>query len=260
MTSGSPGCSPDLLRVVDAVCQFGGVRALAGASLAVPAGSITGLIGPNGAGKSTLVGAIAGSVRMSRGSVVFDGEDISRLPAHQIARRGLVRTFQLASEFAGLTVLENLLVGELRMRGEGFWGALRGRRHWGPSEQAAVGRARALLDRFGMSSKEDELAGRLSGGQKRILEVMRALMARPKMLLLDEPMAGVHAGIVDRIAAHLEVLRDEGLTILMTEHELGAVERLCHPVIVLADGRVLAQGESIHEVRRRPEVLNAYLS
>lgn len=237
--------------------EFGGVRAVDGASFNVEKSRITGLIGPNGAGKSTLLGIVAGAIDLSAGSVTFEGADVTGLPAYQIARRGLIRTFQLSSEFSRLTVLENLLYAAPAQKGASFPGAMLGRRYWIRQELQLVERARELLERFEMENKEDEYAGNLSGGQKRLLELARALMAMPKLLLLDEPMAGVNPSLVTQIEKYLLDLRAQGLTMLMVEHELGVVERLCDHVVVMAHGKVVAQG-TMAEVRAQREVLDAY--
>jgi branched-chain amino acid transport system ATP-binding protein len=255
--SAGPAARP-LLEARSIHRHFEGVRAVDGVSIDVLAGRVTGLIGPNGAGKSTFLAVLAGTLPASAGSIVFDGEDITKLPPYQRARRGLVRTFQLPSEFARLTVLENLLVAAPGNRGDSLLGALRGRRYWIGDERRLVERARGLLARLGMSAKESDYAGMLSGGQKRLLEIMRALMLQPRLLLLDEPMAGVHPAIVGEIAAYLETLRDEGITILMVEHELHVVDRLCDPVVVMAQGRVIGQGD-MAALRRQPEIVDAYL-
>ena len=252
-----PDAQP-VLTARDVHRHFEGMRAVDGVSIEVLPGRITGLIGPNGAGKSTFLAVLAGTLPASSGSIVFDGQDITGLPAYKRARRGLVRTFQLPSEFAQLTVLENLLVAAPGNRGESLLGALLGKRYWLPDERRLVARARGLLARFGMSTKESDYAGTLSGGQKRIVEIMRALMLGPRLLLLDEPMAGVHPSIVGEIATYLESLRDEGLTILMVEHELHMVERLCDPVIVMAQGKIIGQG-SMTMLRRQREIVDAYL-
>jgi neutral amino acid transport system ATP-binding protein len=257
-TSESPHELGPLLVAQGVERHFEGVRAVDGVSIEVARGRITGLIGPNGAGKSTFLAVLAGTLPASAGRIWFDGEDVTKLPAYRRARRGLVRTFQLSSEFAELTVLENLLVAAPNHRGDSLLGALRGRRYWGGDERRLVEQARELLDRFGMRRQESEYAGNLSGGQKRLLEVMRALMLRPRLLLLDEPMAGLHPSVVQQISAYLERLRDEGLTILMVEHELGTVERLCDPVIVMAQGQVIGQGP-MHLLRRQREIIDAYL-
>ena len=247
-----------LLTATDIHRHFEGMHAVDGVSIEVLPGRLTGLIGPNGAGKSTFLAVLAGTLPASSGSIVFDGEEIGRLPTFRRARRGLVRTFQLPSEFAQLTVLENLLAAAPKNRGDSVGGALLGRRYWGADEDALVERARGLLARFRMTEKEDQYAGDLSGGQKRLVEIKRALMLEPRLLLLDEPMAGVHPSIVGEIASYLESLRDEGLTILMVEHQLAIVERLCDPVIVMAQGKVIGHG-SLVELRRQREVVDAYL-
>ncbi|MGI9007882.1 MAG: ABC transporter ATP-binding protein [Streptosporangiaceae bacterium] len=246
------------LVVNDLHRHFGGVRAVNGASFTLPPGQITGLIGPNGAGKSTVLNIIAGALRPDTGTVSYRGQDITGLPSYQVARHGIIRTFQLAAEFAALTVLENLLVAAPGQRGERLWQAALGQRYWKAQERANVERARQLMARFDLSAKEDEYAGNLSGGQKRLLELMRGLMAAPTLLLLDEPMAGVNPSLARRIERHLLDLRGEGLTMLMIEHELAVVGRLCDPVVVMAQGRVISRG-TMASVRADQEVLDAYL-
>jgi branched-chain amino acid transport system ATP-binding protein len=249
----------ELLRVEDLRRSFGGVHAVDGISFGVRAGTITGLIGPNGAGKSTALGMVAGAIRPSGGSIVFDGHDVTGSPPMRVARKGLIRTFQISSEFQRLTVLENLLVAAPAHAGESLVGSLLvGPRAWRAQEQELVERARRLLARFEMQEKEDEYAGNLSGGQKRLLEIMRSLMANPKLLLLDEPMAGVNPTLARRIEGHLQELCDDGLTMLMVEHELGVVERLCDHVIVMAQGKVISEGP-MEIIRKNKEVLSAYL-
>jgi neutral amino acid transport system ATP-binding protein len=255
---GPSGAARPLLVAHDVHRHFEGMLAVDGVSLDVLPGHITGLIGPNGAGKSTFLAVLAGTLPASGGTITFDGEDVTGLPAFRRARRGLVRTFQLPSEFAQLTVLENLLVAAPRNRGDSLRGALLGKRYWRDDENALVERARNLLDRFNMSAKESDYAGSLSGGQKRLVEIMRALMLEPRLLLLDEPMSGVHPSIVGQIADYCEALRDEGLTILMVEHELHMIERMCNPVVVMAQGRVIGQG-SMAALRQQREIVDAYL-
>jgi branched-chain amino acid transport system permease protein len=247
-----------IIEIRDLVVQFGGTRAVDGVSLDVRRGEITGLIGPNGAGKSSLLNAAAGALRPSGGSIVYQGENIAGEPAHRIARRGVTRTFQVSSEFSRLTVLENLVVASPGLRGESFWGTMRSKRYWRDDEADAVDRAMALLERFEMTAAAHQYAGELSGGQKRLVEIMRALMAKPKVLLLDEPFAGVLPSLVRTLEAHLLALRVDGLAIVMVEHELGAVERITDSVVVMAQGRVLAQG-TMSEMREHPEVVDAYL-
>ncbi len=247
-----------MLVAEDVHRHFEGMRAVDGVSLAIPRGQITGLIGPNGAGKSTFMAVLAGTLPASSGRITFDGEDITRLPPHRRARKGLVRTFQLPSEFSRLTVLENLLVAAPSNRGDSLWGALLGRRYWMRDEERLVEEARGLLNRFGMSAKESDYAGMMSGGQKRLIEIMRALMLHPRCLLLDEPMSGVHPRIIEEIQEYLQMLRAEGLTILMVEHELHLVERLCDNVFVMAQGKLIGTG-TMASLRRQREIVDAYL-
>jgi branched-chain amino acid transport system permease protein len=247
-----------MLVATDIHRHFEGMRAVDGVSLEVAPGKITGLIGPNGAGKSTFLAVLAGTLPATSGTIVFEGEDITHLPAYQRARRRLVRTFQLPSEFAQLTVLENLLVAAPNNRGDSLFGAMMGKRYWVDDEDRIIDEARGLLKRFGMSAKESDYAGTMSGGQKRLIEIMRALMLHPRLLLLDEPMSGVHPKIVEEIQYYLQDLRAGGLTILMVEHELHMVERLCDTVVVMAEGKVIGSG-TMSSLRRQQEIVDAYL-
>jgi branched-chain amino acid transport system ATP-binding protein len=190
--------------------------------------------------------------------VVYQGRDVTGLAAFRRARRGLVRTFQLASEFKRLTVMENLLSAVPANRGDSFRGAVLGRRYWRADEDAAIARAQAVLERFGLTEFADHYAGDLSGGQRRLVEIMRALMTQPRMLLLDEPMAGVHPNLARRIGRELVALCGEGMTILMVEHELAIMDEFCDPVVVMAEGAVLAEG-TMAQLRSRQEVVEAYL-
>jgi ABC-type branched-subunit amino acid transport system ATPase component len=252
------GTSDIVLQAVDVVREFGGVRAVAGASLAVRRGTLTGLIGPNGAGKSTLLGTLAGTIPVTSGTILYQGRDVTRMPAFRRARLGLVRTFQTASEFKRLTVMENLLSAVGEHRGDSLRGALLGRRYWRRDEEEAAVRARDLLAHFGLTSHADDYAGDLSGGQRRLVEIMRALMAQPEMLLLDEPMAGIHPRLARRIGDELRALCAAGMTILMVEHELAIMDEFCEPVVVMAEGSVLAEG-TMAALRDRSEVVEAYL-
>ena len=259
-SSAAPGTADEgvVLRTVDVTRNFGGVQAVAGVSIEVRRSTLTGLIGPNGAGKSTLLAMLAGTLPVTSGQVIYAGTDVTGVPAYRRARLGLVRTFQLASEFKRLTVMENLLSAVPVNRGDSLVGALRGRRYWRRDEEAAIARARALLGRFGLSGYADTYAGDLSGGQRRLTEIMRALMAEPAVLLLDEPMAGVHPRLARQIGAQLLGLCAEGMTILMVEHELAIMDEFCDPVIVMAEGTVLATG-TMAALRARTEVVEAYL-
>ncbi|HEY8284003.1 MAG TPA: ABC transporter ATP-binding protein [Chloroflexota bacterium] len=247
------------LRVTGVSRSFGGVHAVDGCSFEVRRGTITGLIGPNGAGKSTMLNLLAGALRPDQGSIRFFGGEIARLPSFQIARLGLARTFQLSSEFARMTVLENLMVAPLNQRGDSAWAALLGPSVWKRQEREHVATAWNLLQRFNLVHLAHEYAGNLSGGQKRLLELARALHMKPRLLLLDEPMAGVNPALISQLTDYIADLRREGLTVVMVEHEMGTVERLCDPVIVMAQGRVLAEG-SMAEIRANEAVVAAYLS
>jgi branched-chain amino acid transport system permease protein len=247
-----------MLETVDVVREFGGVRAVDGVSFQVRKGTLTGLIGPNGAGKSTLLAMLAGTLPVTSGTIMYEGRDITGMPAFRRARLGLVRTFQLASEFKRLTVMENLLSAVPGNRGDTFRGSLLGKRYWQADETAAIARAEAILQRFGLEQFANHYAGDLSGGQRRLVEIMRALMAEPATLLLDEPMAGVHPNLARRIGNELVALCEEGMTILMVEHELAIMDEFCDPVVVMAEGAVLAEG-TMEQLRGRSEVVEAYL-
>ncbi len=252
------GSGAVVLEAVGVSREFGGVRAVDDVSFVVRERTLTGLIGPNGAGKSTLLAMLAGTLAVSSGTVIYRGRDVTGLAAFRRARLGLVRTFQLASEFKRLTVMENLLTAVPANRGDSLRGALLGKRYWRADESAAIARAEALLERFGLAGLANEYAGDLSGGQRRLVEIMRALMAEPGMLLLDEPMAGVHPNLARRIGQQLVELCQEGMTILMVEHELAIMDEFCDPVVVMADGAVLAEG-TMEQLRARTEVVEAYL-
>jgi branched-chain amino acid transport system permease protein len=252
------GAAETMLEAVGLTREFGGVRAVDDVSLRVRRGTLTGLIGPNGAGKSTLLAMLAGTLPASAGKVIYRGQDVTGVPAFRRARLGLVRTFQLASEFKRLTVMENLLSAVPQNRGDSLRGAIAGKRYWRRDEAAAIARAEVILRRFGLEGVANSYAGDLSGGQRRLVEIMRALMTEPSMLLLDEPMAGVHPNLARRIGNELVALCDEGMTILMVEHELAIMDEFCDPVIVMAEGAVLAEG-TMQQLRGRSEVVEAYL-
>jgi branched-chain amino acid transport system permease protein len=238
--------------------SFEGVHAVQDVTMSFGRGRLTGIIGPNGAGKSTTLAMLAGTLEPSAGSVVYRDREITAIPAYRRAREGLVRTFQLASEFKRLTVMENLLSAIPDQRGETFRGAVLGKRYWGKQEREAIERAEAMLERFGLVALADLYAGELSGGQRRLVEIMRALMAEPDVLLLDEPMAGVHPRLAHDIGMHLVSLAESGMTIVMVEHELSIMDEFADPVIVMAEGRVLAEG-TMDALRAREEVVEAYL-
>jgi ABC-type branched-subunit amino acid transport system ATPase component len=252
------GDAAPILEVDNLVKHYGGVRAVDEVSFSVTRGSITGLIGPNGAGKSTALAVIGGYVAPSSGRIRFDGSDITAMPMYARARRGVVRTFQMARVFGNLTTIENLLVAAPGQSGETAAGVLGGRRAWRNQERELVEQARAMLNTFAMGAKADEPARNLSGGQKRAVEIMRALMMRPKLLLLDEPMAGLSPSLSRQLEDVLAGLAAEGLSLLLVEHELDTVDRICGKVVVMAQGRVLSQGR-MSELRVNREVQDAYV-
>ena len=251
--------SANILAVDGAVKTFGGLRAVAGASFTVERGSVTALIGPNGAGKTTIFDLVSGFARPEGGTILFDGRRIDGLAPHAIARLGLVRTFQLTRVFAGMTVLDNMLLANSRQPGEHIPRLLaRPGRAW---RAEADGRARAsgLLEIFGLRAKSDDYAGTLSGGQRKLLEVARALMTDPRLVLLDEPMAGVNRTLGRQLLDHIDRLRRErGITFLFVEHDMEVVMTRADRVVVMAQGRVIAHGRP-EEVRSDPRVIDAYL-
>jgi branched-chain amino acid transport system permease protein len=251
--------SDEVVLQADALTRtFDGVQVVSGVTFGLRRGRLTGLIGPNGAGKSTTLAMLAGTLAPTSGRVLLEGKDITGVPAFRRARGGLLRTFQLASEFKRLTVLENLLSAVPRQPGDSFHGAVLGRRHWRAAEERAIDRAEVMLDQFGLTRHANRYAGDLSGGQRRLVEIMRALMAEPSVLLLDEPVAGVHPHLAHQIGEQLVRLCGEGMTIMMVEHELAIMDEFCDPVVVMAEGRVLAEG-TMRMLRGRSEVVEAYL-
>ncbi len=240
-------------------CSFGGVRAVDDVSFSAPVGQITGLIGPNGAGKSTTLGIVAGAIRPTTGTIQFAGRDITKLPGYRRARFGIIRTFQMRGEFDRLTVLENLLVAAPGQLGEKIRNVYSVRRTWRRQQRELVDQARELLDRFGILSHENVYAAELSGGQRRLMELARALMAKPSLLLLDEPMAGVSPTMRDGLGEHLLEVADSGITIVLVEHELQFVEQVCGHVLVLAQGTVIGEGK-MSALREQAAVLDAYLT
>ena len=250
--------SREALAIKDVTKRFDGLLAIDGVTFSVEEGTAVGLIGPNGAGKSTLINLVAGLEHPDAGTIVYRGNDISRMSPHRIASLGLVRTFQLSSEFQRLTVIENLLVGSRTQRGNTMGEALLGKRRWAAKESENIERAQSLLHRFELSRLTNEYAGELSGGQKRLLEIARALMAEPRFLILDEPLAGVAPGLREEVEGHLVALRNGGMTLLLCEHDLGTIERCTDTVVVMDLGHVLAAG-TMDEIRQNEEVIDAYL-
>jgi branched-chain amino acid transport system ATP-binding protein len=238
--------------------RFGGLTAVNDCSLQVERGSITGLIGPNGAGKSTLFNMVAGNITPDSGSIVFDKRDVTGLPPHKLFRLGLLRTFQIAHEFSNMTALENLMVVPGDQPGEHLanaWfrpGLVRSR------EQHVRQKALDVIDFLKLGHVKNELAGNLSGGQKKLLELGRTMMVDAHVVLLDEVAAGVNKTLLQDLAANIERMNAElGYTFFVIEHDMDLIGRLCDPVIVMAEGRVIAQGP-MEEIRANPEIIEAY--
>lgn len=248
-----------LLSVEGVSKHFGGLTALDDVSLAVEPGQIFGLIGPNGSGKTTLVNIISGFLRPNSGRIMFDGKPIQGHPPYQIARSGLCRTFQITLNPARMTVMENMLLGPQLQRGESIWRAALGPFAVRAEESAHLQQAWELLRMVNLHTHADEYAGSLSGGQKKLLSLVQILMARPRLILLDEPVAGVNPRLIEDIVELVLTLKNEGQNFLIVEHNMQVVRRLCDVICVLDMGRVLAQGAP-SEVLAREDVLQAYIA
>jgi len=239
--------------------HFGGFHAVDGASIEIATGSITGLIGPNGAGKSTLFNVIAGVLPPTSGRVTMAGEDITGLPPHELFHRGLLRTFQIAHEFASMTVRENLMMVPGGQTGEALWNAWFRRGRVAAQERALAEKADEVLDFLTIDHLADERAGNLSGGQKKLLELGRTMMVDAKVVFLDEVGAGVNRTLLNTIGdAIVRLNRERGYTFCVIEHDMDFIGRLCDPVIVMAEGKVLAEGKA-DEIMRNEAVIEAYL-
>ncbi len=248
-----------MIVVNDVHKHFGGFHAVEGVTLKIADGSITGLIGPNGAGKTTLFNVIAGVLRPTSGHILMDGREISGLPPHELFHRGLLRTFQIAHEFASMTVRENLMMVPPNQAGEHLWQAWFGRGRIRDQEARLRERADEVLDFLTISHLADEKAGNLSGGQKKLLELGRTMMVDAKIVFLDEVGAGVNRTLLGTIAEAIQRLnRERGYTFCLIEHDMEFIARLCNPVIVMAEGRVLTQGTA-EEVMADERVIEAYL-
>lgn len=251
--------SAPLLQVVDVVKRFGGLSAVDGASLEVERGSLTALIGPNGAGKSTLFNVVSGFARADGGRVLLDGRRIDGKGPHAIAARGLARTFQTARAFTKMTVLENMLVAAPRQPGEHVWRLVVQGRAARRREREVHEQARALLRLVRLDGLAADYAGTLSGGQRKLLDFARLLMAEPALVLLDEPMAGVNPALADQLLEHVLAMRAErGTTFFLIEHDLDTVMSISDRVVVMSEGRVIA-ADVPAAVRADAGVLDAYL-
>jgi neutral amino acid transport system ATP-binding protein len=257
-TNGAPNGKP-LLEVEDVVKRFGGIRAVNGATLDVREGQITALIGPNGAGKTTLFNVLTGFYKGDQGSVTFQGEQILGDHPYEIAQKGMVRTFQITKALAAMPVIDNMMLAARDQPGERLRDVFFRPRAVKTRETEVRKQAMELLGLFNLTDLADSYAGTLSGGQRKLLELARALMAEPKLLMLDEPMAGINPTLGRRLLDHMQNLRRElGVTILFIEHDMEVVMNHSDTVIVMAEGRVIAEGEP-HEVRRDKRVIDAYL-
>jgi neutral amino acid transport system ATP-binding protein len=238
--------------------HFGGVAAVQNATIEVAKGSITGLIGPNGAGKTTLFNLLSNFIKPDGGEVLFEGQAVQHLPSYRIARQGMVRTFQVAKALSRLSALDNLLLACQGQTGENLvnvWlqpGRIRN------EEQRSRQRAMEILDSIGLAAKAHDYAGSLSGGQRKLLEIGRALMTEPKLILLDEPAAGVNPTLINQICDYIQAWNRRGLTFLIIEHNMDVIMSLCDRVWVLAEGKNLAVGTPA-EIQQNPQVLEAYL-
>ncbi len=247
------------MKVEDAVCAFGGLRAVDNCSFEVEAGTITGLIGPNGAGKSTMFNLITDMVPLQSGRIFFDGRRLDGIPPHSVARRGVARTFQIPGELGRMTALENLALVPEGQLGEAMFTSLFAPMVVRRQEEEIRAQAREVLKLLLLDHLEEELAANLSTGQKKLLEIGRSLMASPKLVLLDEPAAGVNPTLMRTIAQTIRDLRDErGITWVIVEHDVPLIMEMCDSVIVMAEGKVIAHGTP-EEVRGDARVLEAYL-
>jgi neutral amino acid transport system ATP-binding protein len=253
------GAEGPILAVEDLYKSFGGLRAVAGASFSVKAGSITALVGPNGAGKTTLFDLVSGFAKPDRGLIRLAGAPIGGLPVYRIARLGLVRTFQLTRVFSAMTVLENMMLAAPGQPGEHLTRLVLPRSGAGDREAAVRERALTLLARFDLDDKACDYAATLSGGQRKLLELARALMAQPRLVLLDEPMAGVNRVLGRRLLDYVEELRrGDGITFLFVEHDMDVVMSRADQVIVMAAGAIIADGPP-ELIRSDQRVIDAYL-
>ena len=248
-----------MLEVKNVEKSFGGLRAVSGCTLGVQEGTITGLIGPNGAGKTTLFNIITGFLKPDKGEITFMGQRIDGLEPHQIYARKIYRTFQITREFAQMTVLENLMIMPYRQIGERVWNTWFRPKAVMAQEKEIKEKALDVLEFVELIKLKDEYAGSLSGGQKKLLEVARSLMADPKLVLLDEPGAGINQTLMKKLVTKIEMLREEkNITFLLIEHDMDLVMNLCNPVIVMSEGKKLAEGLP-EEIKRNTQVLEAYL-
>jgi neutral amino acid transport system ATP-binding protein len=249
---------PDPIVVADSVTRrFGGLTAVRVDHFEIQREAITALIGPNGAGKTTFFNVITGFDKANTGQWTFEGDDITGLSGYRVAQRGMVRTFQLTKALSRLMVIDNMKLGATGQAGERFLSALV-RPRWRDQERAIEEKADELLERFKLSHMRNEFAGALSGGQRKLLEMARALMSDPKLIMLDEPMAGVNPALAQTIIGHVKTLADDGLTVLFVEHDMDVVRTISDWVVVMAEGEIVAEGRHASIVAN-PRVIDAYL-
>jgi len=249
----------NILQVKNLSKFFGGLAAVSKCSLKIKKGSITGIIGPNGSGKTTLFNLIAGNLKSSEGSVIFNNEDITNTPSYELFSKGVLRTFQIAHEFTNLTVIENLMMVPGRQSGENLVNALFKPGLVKKEEKSVKKKALEVIDFLNLKHLSNELAGNLSGGQKKLLELGRTMMVDAKLVLLDEVGAGVNRTLLKDIgSAILRLNKEQGYTFCMIEHDMEFISRLCNPVIVMAEGSVLFEGTS-DEVKKNEKVIESYL-
>ena len=253
---GSP--KPDPIIIADEVHRhFGGLTAVDVSHLEVQRHAITALIGPNGAGKSTFFNLLTGFDRPQRGTWTFNGDSLEGVPSAKVAQRGMVRTFQLTKALSRMTVIENMRLGADGQLGEQLWAAMFPFL-WSKREDEITEKALGLLERFKLLDKKDDYAGSLSGGQRKLLEMARALMSEPEIVMLDEPMAGVNPALTESLLDHIVQLKEEGVTVLFVEHDMHMVRRISDWVVVMAEGKIIAEGPP-ETVMQNPAVQDAYL-
>tara|TARA_B100002052_G_scaffold290969_1_gene310311 strand:- start:272 stop:1066 length:795 start_codon:yes stop_codon:yes gene_type:complete len=249
----------NILQVKNLSKSFGGLKAISNCSLKIKKGSITGIIGPNGSGKTTLFNLIAGNLKSSQGKILFNNEDITNVPSYELFSKGVLRTFQIAHEFTNLTVLENLMMVPGGQSGEKLMNALFKPSLVKKEEKNVKEKALQVIDFLNLKHLSNELAGNLSGGQKKLLELGRTMMVDAKLVLLDEVGAGVNRTLLKEIgSAILKLNKEQGYTFCMIEHDMEFISRLCDPVIVLAEGSVLFEGTP-DEVKKNEKVIDSYL-
>jgi len=251
--------APPILELRDVWKHFGGIHAVAGATFSISQGSITALIGPNGAGKTTLFNVVTGFYRADRGSIMYEGSSVFGKSPHAVARLGMVRTFQITKALAAMPVIDNMMLAAPEQPGERLPLLVARPMGWRRREAEVREQALELLSTFDLDGKADDYAGTLSGGQRKLLELARALMAQPRMVLLDEPMAGINPTLGRRLLEHMQDLRaNQGVTFLFVEHDMDVVMNHSDEIVVMAQGKVIVQGPP-EAVRSDQRVIDAYL-